>query len=171
MNSWTFFSSQKGAAVQARLWACGYGDVSTPSFCSHLNPISTRGGRLCPPYTGVNTKFWKPQVRLLYNTYYMYLFVKKKVFNYSELHFSEVTCYRIHTLRRRLKRKRKQNMTMYLQIHTVKLCLPCQNWLRWLVAYHFCRTNRRNCSRLHFLVYKPLLKVRNFFPTNTVLQE
>ena len=42
---------------QARLWACGRGDVSTPSFGSHPNPISTRGGRLCPPYTGVHTKF------------------------------------------------------------------------------------------------------------------
>ena len=29
---------------QARLWACGRGDVSTPSFGSHPNPISTRGG-------------------------------------------------------------------------------------------------------------------------------
>ena len=29
-------------------------DWSLPSFGSHLNPISTRGGgRLCPPYTGV----------------------------------------------------------------------------------------------------------------------
>ena len=51
-------------STQARLWACGRGDVSTPSFGSHLNPISTRGGRLCPPYTGVHTKFWKPQARL-----------------------------------------------------------------------------------------------------------
>ena len=49
---------------QARLWACGRGDVSTPSFGSHLNPISTRGGRSCPPYTGVHTKFWEPQARL-----------------------------------------------------------------------------------------------------------
>ena len=30
--------------------------------------------------------------------YCRYLFVKMKVFNYSELHFSEVTFYRIHTL-------------------------------------------------------------------------
>ena len=30
--------------------------------------------------------------------YYRYLFVKKKVFNYSELHFSEVTSYKIPTL-------------------------------------------------------------------------
>ena len=30
--------------------------------------------------------------------YYRYLFVKKKVFNYSELHFSEVTSHKIHTL-------------------------------------------------------------------------
>ena len=29
---------------------------------------------------------------------YRYLFVKKKVFNLSELHFSEVTSYKIHTL-------------------------------------------------------------------------
>ena len=28
--------------TQARLWACGRGDVSTPSFGSHPNPISTR---------------------------------------------------------------------------------------------------------------------------------
>ena len=46
---------------QARLWACGCGDVSTPSFGSQLNHISNSGGRLCPPYTGVHTKFWKPQ--------------------------------------------------------------------------------------------------------------
>ena len=38
---------------QARLWACGRGDLSTPSFGSHLNPIPYRGGedRSCPPYT------------------------------------------------------------------------------------------------------------------------
>ena len=34
---------------------------------------------------------------------YRYLFVKKKMFNYSELHFSEGTCYKIHTLVRSLK--------------------------------------------------------------------
>ena len=54
----------KTFAVQARLWACGRGDVSTPSFGNHPNPISTMGGRLWPPYTGVHTKFWKPQARL-----------------------------------------------------------------------------------------------------------
>ena len=30
--------------------------------------------------------------------YYRYLFVKMKVFNYSELHFAKVTFYKIHTL-------------------------------------------------------------------------
>ena len=50
--------------AQASLWACGRGEMSTPSFGSHLNPISTKGGKLCPPYTGVHTKFWKPQARL-----------------------------------------------------------------------------------------------------------
>ena len=29
--------------TQARLWPCGRGDLSTPSFGSQLNPISTRG--------------------------------------------------------------------------------------------------------------------------------
>ena len=43
---------------------CGSGDVTTPIFGSHLNPIPIRGGRLCPPYTVVPTKFWKPQARL-----------------------------------------------------------------------------------------------------------
>ena len=38
---------------QALLWVCGRGDVSTPGFGSYLNPISTRGGRLCLPYTGI----------------------------------------------------------------------------------------------------------------------
>ena len=30
--------------------------------------------------------------------YYRYLFVKMKVFNYSELHFFEVTSFKIHTV-------------------------------------------------------------------------
>ena len=30
--------------------------------------------------------------------YYRYLFVTKKVLNYSELHFSEMTSYKIYTL-------------------------------------------------------------------------
>ena len=30
--------------------------------------------------------------------HYRYLFVKKNVFNYSELHFSVVTSYKIHSL-------------------------------------------------------------------------
>ena len=34
---------------------------------------------------------------------YRYLFVKKNVFNWSELHFSEVTSYKIHTLIQQLK--------------------------------------------------------------------
>ena len=35
--------------LQARLWACGRGDMSTPSFGSHLNPISTRGADYAHP--------------------------------------------------------------------------------------------------------------------------
>ena len=35
--------------LQARLWACGRGDVSTPNFGSHLNPISTRGANYAHP--------------------------------------------------------------------------------------------------------------------------
>ena len=49
--------SENPGVPQARLWAWGRGDMSTPSFGSHLNPISTMGGRLCSPYTGVHTKF------------------------------------------------------------------------------------------------------------------
>ena len=41
--------------MQARLWACGQGDVSTPSFGSHPNPISTRGGGQIMP-----TLYWCP---------------------------------------------------------------------------------------------------------------
>ena len=59
------------ACLEVRLWACGRGDVSAPSFGSHLNPISTRGGRFCPPYTGVHTKFWKPQARLMFLCQFM----------------------------------------------------------------------------------------------------
>ena len=43
--------------VQAHLWACGRGNVSTPIFVSHLNPISTREGRLCPSCTDIPNKF------------------------------------------------------------------------------------------------------------------
>ena len=63
----TLFTTMVGCkSAQARRWASGRGDVSSPSFGSHSNPISTRGGggRLCPPYTGVYTKFWKPQACL-----------------------------------------------------------------------------------------------------------
>ena len=39
--------------LQVRMWTCGRGDVSTPSFGSHLNPISTRG-QIMP------TLYWCP---------------------------------------------------------------------------------------------------------------
>ena len=39
---------------QARLWACGRGDMSTPSFGSNLNPISTKGADYAHPI------FWCP---------------------------------------------------------------------------------------------------------------
>ena len=45
----------------------------------------------------MNHKIWKKSYVMIY--YYRYLFVKKKVFNYSELHFSEVTSYKLHTLK------------------------------------------------------------------------
>ena len=40
---------------QARLWAYGRGDVSTPSSGSHLNPIPTKGGGQIMP-----TIYWCP---------------------------------------------------------------------------------------------------------------
>ena len=49
--------------------ACGHafggGEVYTPSFGSHLNPISTRGQIMPTLYTGVHNKFWKPQAHLI----------------------------------------------------------------------------------------------------------
>ena len=44
--------------------------------------------------------------------YYRYLFVKMKVFNYSELHFSEVTSYKIPTLEVVLENKVFQNLEL-----------------------------------------------------------
>ena len=44
----------------------------------------------------MNHNIWKKSYVMIH--YYRYLFVKKKAFNYSELHFSEVTSYKIHTL-------------------------------------------------------------------------
>ena len=38
----------KQAMDQARLWTCRCGDISTPSFNSHLNPILTKGGQIVP---------------------------------------------------------------------------------------------------------------------------
>ena len=45
----------------------------------------------------MNHNIWKNPM-LWFITTGKYLFVKKNVFNYSELHFSEVTSYKIHTL-------------------------------------------------------------------------
>ena len=39
-----FLSNSVDMMKNLSLWACVRGDVSTPSFGSHLNPISTRGG-------------------------------------------------------------------------------------------------------------------------------
>ena len=44
----------------------------------------------------MNHNIWKKLYVMIH--YCRYLFVKMKVFNYSELHFSEVTSYKIHTL-------------------------------------------------------------------------
>ena len=44
----------------------------------------------------MNHNVWKKSYVMIH--YYRYLFVKMKVFNYSELHFAEVTFYKIHTL-------------------------------------------------------------------------
>ena len=44
----------------------------------------------------VNHNIWKKSYVMIY--YYIYLFVKMKMFNYSELHFSKVTSFKIHTL-------------------------------------------------------------------------
>ena len=51
------------------------------------------------------------------------LFVKKKVFNYSELHFSEATSYKIHTLTGKIKVFGSQIMeervaSLFLEINT-----------------------------------------------------
>ena len=43
------FSSRPNMPIQARLWACGRGDMSTSSFGIYLNPISTRGAAYAHP--------------------------------------------------------------------------------------------------------------------------
>ena len=50
--------------IQAHLWAWGRGDVSTPTFGSHLNSVSI-GGRGAD-YSHSILVFWKPQARLVY---------------------------------------------------------------------------------------------------------
>jgi hypothetical protein len=67
--------------------------------------------------------------------YYRYLFVKKKVFNWSELHFSEVTFYKIHTLR------------INLVFDTGKLLdikMPGSFHLSFFVFRHFWRRSYQN---------------------------
>ena len=44
----------------------------------------------------MNHNIWKKSYVMI--PYCRHLFVKKKVFNYSELHFSKGTSYKIHTL-------------------------------------------------------------------------
>ena len=58
----------------------------------------------------MNHNIWKKSYVKIH--YYRYLFVKMKVFYYSELHFSEVTYYKIPTLASALKsciEKRKKS--------------------------------------------------------------
>ena len=56
---------------------------------------------------------------------YMYLFVKKKVFNYSELHFSEGTCYKIHSLEnfRQVSSEKKRDNSLNLGLPVLDLRL------------------------------------------------
>ena len=64
--------------------------------------------------------------------YYRYLFVKMKVFNYSELHFSEGTSFKIHTLIRHL-----------IQNHTLVFtsCYPLIIATVLFYMYILCRCN------------------------------
>ena len=58
--------------------------------------------------------------------YYRYLFVKMKVFNYSELHFSEVTSYKIPTLVysvERITRNGRQFLIFASSLNNYILCL------------------------------------------------
>jgi len=41
-------------SIQARLWLCGCGDVSTPSFGTHLTLSQPGGGQIMP------TLYWCP---------------------------------------------------------------------------------------------------------------
>ena len=69
----SFFVWRKNLGLKSKVLcrrACGLVDVGT---CPHQVLATTLtlsqprgGGRLRPPYTGVHTKFWKPQERLLY---------------------------------------------------------------------------------------------------------
>ena len=54
--------------------------------------------------------------------YYRYLFVKMKGFNYSELHFAEVTFYKIHTLKGHFEIKTFS--TYILAVHKKKSFIP-----------------------------------------------
>ena len=74
--------------IQARLWACGCGDVSTSSFGRHLNPISTRGGQIM---LTIYTNLWKPKVRL---------YIKIKKIKIDDIHSERGFLYilRIHSV-------------------------------------------------------------------------
>ena len=56
--------SGKLILTQVRLWACGHGGVSTPSFGSHLNPISTMGSDYAHPILVSTPSFESHRIRL-----------------------------------------------------------------------------------------------------------
>lgn len=71
--------------------ACGHGDWSPSSFGSHLNSISTKGGRLCPSYTDVPEQFWKPQARLI-DIWSLFNFCRSVESHFYQLIWTNLLC-------------------------------------------------------------------------------
>ena len=58
------------------------------------------------------------------SSHYRYLFVKKKVLNYSQLHLSKVTSYKIHTLENnpvlyKQKKKKVRNVENFITMKKI----------------------------------------------------
>ena len=81
--------------------------------------------------------------------------MKKKVFNYSELHFSEVTSYKIHTILISLDQDLKQVLTLIFYLVTSLVPL-IETLYDECLSFSFQISDNGNLSLDHDVIFKKI---------------
>ena len=80
--------------IEKNAHVCHYPSLTAHGCCNFFTGLMSLDGK----YIRMKARSQKVYVMVFFIRIVNFLFVKMKVFNYSELHFSEVTSYKIHTL-------------------------------------------------------------------------